>query len=92
MSDMSEQPPYKMSISLNALNHLGINLYSNVPAVLSELIANAYDADASSVRIDIDTNRITIQDDGEGMSRAEINDRYLTIGYDRRKNNPVVRA
>ena len=34
-------PSYELKIDLNALNHLGINLYSNVPAVLSELIANA---------------------------------------------------
>lgn len=27
-----------MSLSLNVLNHLGINLYSNIPAVLSELL------------------------------------------------------
>ncbi len=32
---------YSMSLSLNVLNHLGINLYSNVPAVLSEVVANA---------------------------------------------------
>ena len=30
----SEEPKYTMSISLNVLNHLGINLYSNMPAVL----------------------------------------------------------
>ena len=30
-----------MTISLNALEHLGINLYSNIPAVLSEVVANA---------------------------------------------------
>jgi hypothetical protein len=30
-----EKRRYKMTISLNVLNHLGINLYSNVPAVLS---------------------------------------------------------
>ena len=35
-----------MSLSLNVLNHLGINLYSNIPAVLSEIVANSWDADA----------------------------------------------
>ena len=38
---------YKMSISLNVLNHLGLNLYSNTPAVIAEVIANAWDADAT---------------------------------------------
>ena len=40
---------YKMTISLNVLNHLGINLYSNIPAVLAEVVANAWDADAETV-------------------------------------------
>ena len=44
---------YKMSIDFNVLNHLGINLYSNIPAVLSEVVANSYDADATEVNIDI---------------------------------------
>ena len=40
---------FTMSLSLNVLNHLGINLYSNVPAVLSEIVANSWDADAENV-------------------------------------------
>ena len=40
---------YTMTISLNVLNHLGLNLYSNVPSVLSEVVANSYDADAEGV-------------------------------------------
>jgi hypothetical protein len=40
-----------MRLSLNVLNHLGLNLYSNVPAVLSEAVANAWDAEAHDVEI-----------------------------------------
>lgn len=32
---------YKMTVDLNVLDHLGINLYSNIAAVLTEAIANA---------------------------------------------------
>ena len=91
----SEESKYKMSISLNVLNHLGINLYSNMPAVLSEVIANAWDADASRVDIDFDLKQqtITIKDDGIGMTEADINDKYLRIGYQRRRNgNPELTA
>ena len=42
---------FTMSLSLNVLNHLGINLYSNIPAVLSEIVANSWDADATEVKI-----------------------------------------
>lgn len=77
---------YAMTLSLNVLNHLGIGLYSNVPAVLSEAIANAWDADATRVSIDIDiaNRRIVIQDDGHGMTVADANGKYLTVGYERR--------
>ena len=75
-----------MTISLNVLNHLGIGLYSNIPAVLSEVVANAWDADAKKVHIDIDTEKdeITIIDDGIGMSKQDINKKYLKVGYKKR--------
>ncbi len=75
-----------MTISLNALEHLGINLYSNVPAVLSEIVANAWDADAKTVKITIDkvTETITLEDDGVGMDRDGVIDRFLTVGFKRR--------
>lgn len=76
-----------MTISLNALEHLGINLYSNIPAVLSEIVANAWDADATKVTVLIDKNAdtIVIEDDGIGMNRDAVVDRFLTVGYKRRE-------
>ena len=81
------QHKYRMTLSLNVLKHLGFGLYSNVPAVLSEAVANAWDADAEHVSITIDPpNRtITIQDDGHGMNVDDANDKYLYVGYERRK-------
>lgn len=37
----ADQSPYRMTISLDVLEHLGVGLYGNVPAVLSEAVANA---------------------------------------------------
>ena len=87
---MNDSHPYEMKISLNVLEHLGINLYSNVPAVLSEAVANAWDADATKVRISIDqtVGSIEIVDNGLGMSRAEVNDRFLVVGFRRRDKMP----
>lgn len=80
--------PYKMTLDLNVLNHLGINLYSNVPAVIAEVVANSWDADALNVWIEIDKagGRIVITDDGFGMTLKDINDKYLTVGYQKRAN------
>ena len=80
---------YQMTINLNVLNHLGINLYSNIPAVLSEVVANSWDADATNVDIEIEPERIIITDDGHGMTLEDINDKYLKIGYERRDHQPV---
>lgn len=85
-----EEPRYKMTISLNVLNHLGIGLYSNIPAVLSEIVANAWDADATKVSIDISSEKgeIVILDNGSGMTRADINQKYLNVGYQKRVKEP----
>ncbi len=87
---------YRMTLSLHVLNELGINLYSNVPAVLAEVVANSWDADATCVRIEIDreNRRIVITDDGRGMlvdeQVNEINAKYLTVGYHRRDEDDEV--
>ena len=80
--------PLTMSLSLNVLNHLGLNLYSNVPAVLSEVVANAWDADAENVTIEINTERgkVILTDDGHGMSRSDVNQKFLMVGYQRREH------
>ena len=83
---MSE-PEYTMRINLNVLNHLGFKLYSNVPAVLSEAVANSWDADATHVDIKIESEKIIITDDGHGMTLQDINDKYLTVGYERRNDS-----
>lgn len=76
---------YKMKISLNVIEHLGINLYSNLPAVLSEIVANSWDADATEVKMDIDSaNKIVIADNGFGMNEEDINQKFLYVGYKKR--------
>ena len=95
MSQQAE-PKYVMTLSLHVLNELGINLYSNVPAVLAEVIANSWDADATKVSIEIDRVKgcIVITDDGHGMqvdeNVNEINDKYLHVGYHRREEEDEV--
>ena len=74
----------ELKIDLAALNQLGINLYSNVPAVLSELIANAWDADARRVKITTNNNQLIIDDNGCGMNFQDLKDKFLTVGYEQR--------
>jgi len=85
---MSEQ--YTFSVDLAAVEHLGLNLYSNTAAALTEIIANAWDADATEVHINIsdDKSIITITDNGHGMSVNDLNNKFLKVAYKRRLNHP----
>ena len=79
----------KFNIDLNVLNHLGLNLYTNTPAVLTEIVSNAWDADATEVYIDVDTENgtITIADNGHGMNTDDVEHKFLNVGYARREDN-----
>jgi hypothetical protein len=72
------------------IEHLGISLYSQLPSVLSELVSNSWDADANNVLIDFKQSggkkEIDYEDDGEGMSFEDLNEKYLVIGRNRRKD------
>ncbi|MCI0490653.1 MAG: ATP-binding protein [Blastocatellia bacterium] len=85
-NDQNEEAtsPYELTIDLQVLKHLGIGLYSNVPAVVSEMVANAYDADATKVEITIKDEEIVIEDDGSRMNVDDANKKFLTVGYDKR--------
>ena len=84
---MTQRRRLSMTINLNALEHLGMNLYSTMPAVLSEIVANSWDADAENVNIRLDkaNDAVVIQDDGIGMTRDQVVDRFLKVGYRRRR-------
>lgn len=83
---------YQINIDKKVLRLLGAQLYGDTPSIISELVQNAYDADAKSVWITINTaspNTIIVQDDGIGMTPDDINSRFLNIGQDRRAAYPL---
>lgn len=93
----TDEEPFKFRVQLSIFDHLSDGLYSNVAAVLTEAVANAWDADARLVKIDIldESGRyednfssarcVIIEDDGHGMDREAVQNRFLTIGYQRRR-------
>lgn len=78
---------FNFNISLSILNHLGRNLYRNFITVIGEAISNSWDADANNVHIYIDkaNNSFIIKDDGDGMTASDFQDKFLRIGYSKRK-------
>ena len=80
---------YSFNISLSILNHLGRNLYRSFMTVLGEAISNAWDADAQNVYITIDRDAriLIVRDDGEGMDESDFQNKFLKIGYSKRKDD-----
>lgn len=78
---------YKFNISLSVLNHLGRNLYRSFVTILGEGISNSWDADANSVYIFYSSKEKTlcILDDGLGMTSEDFQDKFLRVGYTKRK-------
>lgn len=84
---MQNKDKFSFEISLSVLNHLGRNLYRSFVTVLGEAISNSWDADAENVWIYVDKekNSFVIKDDGIGMSREDFQNKFLKIGYSKRK-------
>ena len=87
---MSGEIQLEMKVDINVIQHLGISMYATLPPVIAELVSNAWDADATNVSIklydaDPDNKRIIVEDNGTGMSIEEIQDAFLVIGRNRRR-------
>lgn len=75
------------------VKHLGLQMYSGAVPAIAELIANAWDAMAKNVYINVPlgkslehTDKIIVKDDGSGMSFEECDNHYLVVGRDRRSD------
>lgn len=87
---------YRMTISRMTVDKLGVKLYDKVSAVIAELVANGYDADAEEVTVEAPMGvtlaslakgvvsdsgyTITVRDTGHGMQPEVVNPFYLTVG------------
>lgn len=91
MNKKDQSRKFTFEISLSVLNHLGRNLYRSFATVLGEAISNAWDADATKVYIYIDRekNCLCIKDDGIGMSDTDFQNKFLKIGYSKRKEGLI---
>jgi len=85
---MKKNKPFTFEISLSVLDHLGRHLYRSFITVLGEAISNSWDADAENVWIYVNrkNNNFVIKDDGDGMSRSDFQNKFLKIGYTKRKD------
>lgn len=120
-----KKSPLRFEVAPNIVEHLGLNLYTNLSRVLVEFVANAYDADSSYVNIKMDIDsiaktrreireehhaitqndgqassstpleeqlisddlQIIIEDRGHGMTRDDLQKKFLRIARKRRKHD-----
>jgi signal transduction histidine kinase len=69
-------------VRARALDMLGRQQIAGIPTAISELFKNAHDAYADRVEIDYYRSKsiFVLRDDGDGMSRADFESRWLTLG------------
>ena len=77
-------------VTSRVISHLGESLIKNESIALLELVKNSYDANAPHCWVDFDykggvLNRITVEDDGDGMTLDIVQTVWLVIGTDNKK-------
>jgi signal transduction histidine kinase len=80
-------------IDAKTLIHLGRESIKDHTTALMELVKNSYDADSNDVEVEILTsqehNRIRISDNGFGMTKDQLLDSWLRIGYSEKRISKV---
>jgi hypothetical protein len=83
---------FHMAVLGRTLEHLGVQMYKRRDTAIAELVANCWDANATTVWVeapdketyDPDASRFVIEDDGIGMSDDDVENHYLIVGRNRR--------
>lgn len=84
----------RFAVDARHIHRLGFELVGKQETALSELIKNAYDADATQVAIffsDFDQpgGRLTVSDDGHGMSEQAIRNTWMRLSTGDKEENPL---
>lgn len=82
------------SVDAGLIQRLGYELVGRAETAVSELIKNAYDADATYVRVQFNNSNeiggsLTITDDGIGMTLQQLTDGFMRISSSEKVHNPT---
>ena len=85
---LNEKMNFKISTGLK--NIIGKELITSEVVAVFELVKNSFDANSKNVTIDIDLEKesISIIDDGIGMSKEDIRNKWLFVAYSEKKDVP----
>lgn len=77
--NMKDNLQFRVSAELK--NILGRDLITSPDIAILELVKNSYDAHASKVEITFDDDYLSIADNGKGMSKKDLIDKWLFVAY-----------
>lgn len=81
--------------SPNLIDHLGLEMYDSPTRAIAELIANAWDADAEKVFVELPSGTIpvdsviVVRDIGNGMKKSDVKPKFLNVGGNRREKDEL---
>lgn len=81
---MNDALQFKISSALKDL--VGKDLITSDNVAIFELVKNSYDAYADHVVITFSEDKLTISDNGKGMSYEDLRDKWLFLGYSAKKD------
>lgn len=76
----------KFKVSAELKNILGRDLITSDNIAVFELVKNSYDAHATKVEITFEENRIVIADNGKGMTKDDILNKWLFVAYSAKRD------
>ncbi|MEK8017928.1 MAG: sensor histidine kinase [Candidatus Parabeggiatoa sp.] len=84
----------RFTVDAQHIHRLGFELVGKQETALSELIKNAYDADATYISIDFKDydkagGTLIIRDDGNGMTSLDIRDNWMRLSTSDKEKNPI---
>jgi len=88
MLDHTTQEFIPIQFDKSHLSTIGERLYTQSLDLIRELVANAYDADATTVKISVGDDAIVVEDNGIGMDKDGLR-QYFTIGSSFKRKNPI---
>ena len=91
---MAQIEQVSFSVDAGIINRLGLELVSKSETAVSELIKNAYDADANTVKIAFEGakqvgGKLLIIDDGTGMTKEQLINGFMRLATTDKLHNSV---
>lgn len=84
-SKLDADTEFKFRVSSQLKNIIGKDLITDDYLAIFELVKNSYDAHAREVIITFDEDRIVIRDNGKGMDKQDIVNKWLFVAYSAKK-------